>query len=136
MRLSEAVRLGSMLGPQLIGELVNGKGGSCVLGAALLATLGYERWSAAPYWDLMISRYPQLLHQVQHPKLGHTHQTLQSIAVELNNNYHWTREQIAAWIAQTVETPQPKEGGDDNEQRDTSSAAAADRDQEPATVAA
>ena len=102
LRLSEAIRLGAMLKPQVFGILRDGIG-TCALGAALeacgivanhLNNLEYviNRW---PWTDAKFHNCPGCGYW-GYPSAVITH---------LNDAHHWTREQIADW----VETIEPRE---------------------------
>ena len=104
MRLSDAIRLGSMLRPQAFGEFFNG-GGSCALGAASEAA-GLRLTTSGPYADLA-DVFPILNSQsdcVCHVCQSHCIE-LGFVVTHLNDDHRWTRQQIADWVA-TVE-PQP-----------------------------
>jgi len=135
MRLSEAMRLGAMYGPQLKYILTKDNGSNCALGAIVFAIYGVEGWSKAvgERWGPVFNRYPHLIKYTTNPVTKWAG-ILSGVIVDLNNNQSWTRERIADWIEQTFETPQPKEGGDANDYCSTSVATAPDRDQELATV--
>ena len=136
MKLSEAMRLGATMKPQAFGLLRDKRnGGTCALGAVMdaLGVLG-EYNAHVKVQDTWPGLKFESVGEVENPVTGDRYSRWQTI-IDLNNRHRWTRERIADWIEQTFETPQLKEGGDANEQRNTSSAAAADRDQEPATVA-
>ncbi|MBV9085199.1 MAG: hypothetical protein JOZ62_21190 [Acidobacteriaceae bacterium] len=82
MRLSEAIRLGSLLGPQITCYYVAENGGSCALGAAIRA-LGLK----PQYGYAELRRvFPTL------------RQSLVEAIVKRNDSLGWTREQIADWI--------------------------------------
>jgi len=137
MKLSEAMRLGAMMRPQAFGVLINrDTGGTCAIGAVMDAVGILGQFGAH---GRLQEVYPELTFQsvggTINPITGAVYSRWQTI-VDLNNYHKWTRERIADWIEQTFETPQSKEGGDVNEQQcDTGSAAAVDRDQETAGVA-
>jgi hypothetical protein len=82
MLLSEAIRLGAMLGPQVKDYFVVENGGSCALGAAIRA-LGLK-----PQFG-----YAELLRVF--PALR---QSLVQSIVQCNDRLGWTRQQIADWI--------------------------------------
>ena len=98
MRLSEAIRLGAMLGPQAFGATFENEK-SCALGSALRAISITDRpWTAtADVWPFVYTR-------AQHPVLGDTYLVI-TIIRELNDLHRWTREAIADWVA-TVEPPE------------------------------
>jgi hypothetical protein len=99
LQLSEAIRLGAMLRPQVKRSYFR-EGGSCALGAALEST----GMNVSATTDREIAaRWPICDQLVQCPvflrpyldKLGY-------IIVELNDVHGWTREAIADWVA-TIE---------------------------------
>src|SRR5687768_8810316 len=94
MKLSEAIRLGAMLGPQIQGRTFDGDG-SCALGSALLAIGETETYTAA------FKHFPVTHKQAVHPLSGASVSVL-SIVRMLNDADGWTREQIADWVA-TIE---------------------------------
>lgn len=113
LRLSEAIRLGSMLGPQSFGTLFCEDGGSCALGAALRA-IGSD---ISPHWKAIGPKLPLLLARADHPfndaiqsvyvsrvdQQSEVYEgTLWSVIVSLNNTHRWTRERIADWV-ETIE---------------------------------
>ncbi len=122
MKLSEAIRLGSMMKPQAFGVFGSGvEAGpvfgdvlglrvvivtaTCALGAALHA-VGHdmiygdnvmaltEHFSSPAFLSVMNSRCPAC--DVSHHFLGG------NTIAHLNNDHLWTREQIADWV-ETVE---------------------------------
>lgn len=108
MRLSEAIRLGSMLKPQAFGKSYDAHiGGTCAIAAAvdaigLLKTDGGTllnacHLSAVPEaWRLTINQ------RVTCPNC-HVTCRVDGVAAHLNDHHRWTREQIAAWV-ETLET--------------------------------
>jgi hypothetical protein len=103
MKLSEAIRLGSLLRPQGFRALVDPYGGSCALGAAMEAT-GHP--TKAPReiepWDVFPLLTSGLLFRC--PRCHHTNelQGMCGIILCLNDTHKWTRERIADWVA-TIE---------------------------------
>jgi hypothetical protein len=99
MLLSEAMKLGGMLGDQLVGIFVDGEGGSCALGSVMLA-IGYP---VSPYtcgesvWRQVAEIYPTLESLVAVEEKWY-HPMLWDYIVKLNNVEGWTREQIADWL--------------------------------------
>lgn len=95
MRLSEAIRLGAMLKPQIHGEYSTLEG-SCALGAACDAAGS-------------LNGFREILMKVScvcpgdvcwaEPEKG----VLSSIIIHLNDAHLWTREQIADWV-ESMET--------------------------------
>lgn len=105
MKLSEAIRLGSMIRPQAFGDHFRG-GGSCAMGAAMEA-VGMTRGSEEPpEWLAMLSatgiRGCPVCHAPQNNAIG--------VSIHLNDWHRWTREQIADWV-ETIErqTEQPQQ---------------------------
>lgn len=91
MRMYEAMRLGAMLGPQLVGVLVNSAGGFCARGAALLGA-GENNLYMFPVETALRCDCPAgCFLAVPLRNLGYT-------VVHLNNDHRWTREQIADWL--------------------------------------
>lgn len=99
LKLSDAIRLGAMLGPQVFGKSFSGTGdgGSCALGAADLA-IGRTRLLDAFPWafkpvkqtvplDLIPDDYPC------------PEDNLTFLIAYLNDHKRWTRERIADWVA-------------------------------------
>jgi len=95
MKLSEAIRLGSMLRPQAFGKIFDGKS-SCAFGAAQEA-LGL-------HWDFpVVITWPWLDDPLICPACLLTEQLGAAvISSHLNDKHQWTREEIADWVA-TVE---------------------------------
>lgn len=119
LKLSESIRLGSLLYPQARGKIVesflNIRGersyGVCAIGAALLAngfrikqestaTLvcpedlrgGDYRWPGLPVTTL-----------THCPSCGNLTLGPDRICAHLNDRHMWTREQIAAWVQEQEE---------------------------------
>lgn len=102
MKLSDAIRLGAMLRPQVRGDYFFA-GGSCAMGAAAEAC------------GIVSSRDPRLLAFEEKtrcdlalllcPACGAPSRTGTNVVIHLNDLHHWTREQIADW----VETVEPKD---------------------------
>lgn len=115
MRLSEAIRLGSMMGPKIIGERHDGKGGTCALGAieAAHGATGWKCPKRIPAQDL----YPELREEVISPHTG-DQGCLERVIASLSDGRYWhfdtpkyftpwTREAIADWVATIERKPQP-----------------------------
>lgn len=90
MKLSEAIRLGSLLHPQTIGNLIASDGRTCALGAAIQA---YGGLRDADWYTL----WPVLLHVAKCPHCSLTDRT-EFIVIHLNDVVGWTREAIAEWV--------------------------------------
>lgn len=98
MRISDAIRRGAALGPQIFGKLRDGRGGSCAVGAMMLGNNG----------ALLMGR-PELDPAARCPACAiEKHGTLGSAIIHLNDFHKWTREAIADWIEATVEAPKPE----------------------------
>jgi hypothetical protein len=103
MRISEAMRKGAALGPQLFNRLMDDEGGSCAYGAVIKVSTALT--------DILGGMAPEAvcpvgpcahftadgLHRAQQP-VG-----LLRVVVHLNNDHRWTREKIADWIEATYE---------------------------------
>jgi hypothetical protein len=96
MPLSQAIRLGSMLKPQVFGILRN-RWGTCALGAAREAVGVRTRASVKLPWGWIEqeSECPSCADEM----------SVDWIITHLNDNHRWTRERIADWVA-TVEPKQ------------------------------
>jgi hypothetical protein len=96
MRLSEAMRLGTLVTAQAFRALFMGDG-ACAWGAALLAvganserslrSAARRRWP----WAFAVS--------VNCPSCGRSRLVWEVIA-HLNDHHRWTRERIGAWVAE------------------------------------
>lgn len=102
MKFFQAIRLGAMLKPQGFGRLIDG-GATCAMGAALDAcgVLGDVR-SNSEVVVAAAARWPCVLQDVECPIDADAHGALVCIVVHLNDDHHWTREQIADWV-ETIE---------------------------------
>jgi hypothetical protein len=113
MRLSEAMRLGSMLRPQGFGRVLTHDGKSCALGAAYDA-IGELRPSGLMFKEIALIRdaWP-VLHQeaIQCPACAKTPRmddgTFSGNITHLNDDHRWTREQIADWVETLESARQP-----------------------------
>lgn len=95
MRLSEAIRLGSMLHPQSFGWLrAYGSDdaivATCAMGAAEEVGCDTEEYKAG---------------KVACPECPNLAGSLYGVVVHLNDGHRWTREAIADWVA-TIESAQ------------------------------
>jgi hypothetical protein len=101
MRLSEAILLGSTLGPQHFGDLFDPTNptSTCALGAALLAT-NKTSHNVATQWAFGIRAIDNPPIKVGRFRLVGT--SLFYVVVRLNDIKKWPRERIAEWVA-TVE---------------------------------
>ena len=121
MRLSEAIRLGAMLRPQVSGSLFK-DGGSCVLGAMLEATGTEYDEDFHLYTAALYARWPWSKEKrFTCPECdwldwqGNKHAHLESVLIHLNNSnfmdHRWTRERIADWVA-TIEPTEAECAGE------------------------
>ena len=106
MKLSEAIRLGAMLRP----PGPNGRSWphkSCVLqaGAEALGLTWNNPLTSAPYAELR-ERYRFLNGKVSCPACNTREIEVIAALYHLNDQHHWSREQIADWLEREVE---PKE---------------------------
>lgn len=102
MKLSAAIRIGSMTTRKIIGILNDGKNGRCALGAAADAC-GYKWVGGYPQgaYDFLRKTFPILNTYTYRSFIDLRQDTsiLQKIYV-LNDTGSMTREQIADWIEQ------------------------------------
>jgi hypothetical protein len=112
MRLSEAILLGSTLGPQVFGSLFDPSepGSSCALGAAFEAIghdtkqfAAWKNWLAEPYQEC-----PAGCVAVPARPGNDSYTNVGQVIAHLNDYHHWTRARIAKWVA-TVEPQEPSE---------------------------
>ncbi len=99
--LAEAIRSGSRRRPeQAFGTYFEGNARSCALGAAYegMYRLPREIGSARP--QHLERLFDCLDNTIKHcPEKCRKMLTLGAMIVHLNDDHHWTREQIAAWVA-------------------------------------
>lgn len=105
MKLSEAIRLGSMLKPQGFGELFthlgDGRLASCAIGAAEDAIYG-EQNEASDYDADEGAVYVKFMGILRTfagcPACSFGPHWVQQVVHHLNDHHRWTREQIADWV--------------------------------------
>lgn len=103
MKLSDAIRLGSMMKPQGFVSMLNG-GRSCALGAAMDAI---GRLNGFTVTDMAADSWPFLNDKVGLPcGCDSTDWAWKDVITHLNDSHEWTREAIADWV-QTIEDAQP-----------------------------
>ena len=111
LRLSEAIRLGAMMLPEVHGPMFGKRDdqicGACAIGTALYAVgtmADRMRWVINSSLSEFSRHWPWTkeyrIHPIDGIKLSACH-----IIVTLFEMHHWTREQIADW----VETIEPRE---------------------------
>jgi hypothetical protein len=94
MKLSEAILLGAMMGPQAFRALFRDDG-ACALGAALLAVGPASEQSIRSVFD----RWPWASTvSANCPGCGRSCPVF-GVITHLNDHHRWTREQIAGWVA-------------------------------------
>jgi hypothetical protein len=108
LKLSEAIRLGSMMVPKTTRALFcfDGDGqviAACALGAARLA-LG-PKWASKSAEDLIFIREWEDLFRIQVHNPVHDPafsfpniRRLDDVIISLNDGYGWTRQRIADWV--------------------------------------
>lgn len=94
LKLSEAIRLGSMMRPQCFEDYYR-NGGSCALGAALEA-VGHPFGNNHPGREE--DRWPILLTVDAMPCPEHCGQPMFNAITHLNDFHRWPRERIADWV--------------------------------------
>lgn len=110
MKLSDAIRLGSMMKPQGFFSGVDSSGGSCAFGAALEA-IGRQVGSMV-LGVTHVEDWHDLFHGRTLASLpcGCDPSSLTNFVfgavIHLNDQHQWTREAIADWV-QTIEDAQP-----------------------------
>ena len=98
MRLSEAIRLGAMLGPQCFGDGFGPNNATCAIGAALLAA--GQKDSSVSIWEV----FPITSLPYKCPVCGagsnylHIKHGFGWAITHLNDAHRWTRERIADWV--------------------------------------
>ncbi len=125
MKLSEAIRLGAMLGPQCHGPYIQVNRttlatlmgypviervecATCAMGAALLAVGRRDLLGLTPDYVNPQSVFPDLDRYVDCAPIGRSG-NIYNIIVFLNDRLFWTREQIADWVRTVEETDQVTE---------------------------
>lgn len=99
MKLSEAIKLGAMTGPQVFGNYIEEGGGTCALGAALRAVGEPE--------CLEEEQFPILDQLADCPECGPIiGSRVWDVVAHLNDDHRLTREAIADWV-QTIEDAKP-----------------------------
>lgn len=96
MRLSEAIRLGAMLGPQALGWFHDDVGGTCALGAAKAAVGSATIAGFEPVLRFSPVTCPACQQCFTTTEQVHA---LGAMIVHLNDGHRWTREQIAELVA-------------------------------------
>jgi hypothetical protein len=101
MKLSDAIRLGAMTGPQCFSGYFGEGSSSCAMGSALIA-VGATHGGYGAIWDV----FPEALLVVPScPSCGESLNCVADGVYHLNDDHLWTREAIADWV-ETVEQAQ------------------------------
>lgn len=109
MKLSEAILLGSISNGQAFYALKDRDGNTCAMGAAMTSigmdienTYSYEQRDQLPnIFPILLVPVPSLPGELIWPDyVEYKYQTVWEAIVVLNNEYKWTRPQIAAWVAE------------------------------------
>ena len=115
MRLSEAMRLGSMVVPPIRGPIFDRTGGvicgACAIGAAMYAAGSEEdrtRWMSYCLVSDAESFWPWTRRRIAHPIRSEDYWDVLGIVIDLFEEYGWSREQIADWV-ESVEAAQASE---------------------------
>lgn len=98
MLLSECIRLGAMLGPQLRKNLIDGSGASCAIGSAMLA--GSLVATGENSKTMKIERLLQVHQALDAMFPGLKYETREEIVFRNNQSRH-TREEIADWLVES-----------------------------------
>ena len=96
MKLSEAIRAGAKLTPQVKGELVF-DGATCALGAAYHAVSGNIPIMTMNTEEVVRYLGIDTKKKVWCPVTEHW-KTIQDAIIDLNDDYGWSREKIADWL--------------------------------------
>lgn len=113
MKLSEAIRLGAMMGPPTHDRWTGKDGSSCVVGAALLSAGIVERPILSKgFREVFLARFPIVEHLPPCPQCGEDniarHGGSNPIHWGLQHLFHehrWSREDIADFV-ETIEREQ------------------------------
>lgn len=115
MLLSDAMRLGAMMGPQLFNKLTDVTGASCAMGSIQIASGAINGAAAFYNYQELANKFPSLHWSVKYEHLElfelseisqdlidfykqSEHLILCWLIVELNNRHRYSREQIADFI--------------------------------------
>ena len=98
LELAEAIAAGARQRPQAFGTYFSEDGGSCALGAAYEGAywLPHEVSSVRPRLDRLFDCLENVRRRC--PVGCNKRLPLNSIILHLNDDHHWTREQIVDWL--------------------------------------
>jgi hypothetical protein len=110
MTLSEAIRLGSMVGAQAFGRLWGRDGSSCALGAALRAVGATTVDSGGNITTDLRKSWPWVLNSSRPltcpcPACPMEATCIAGVIVHLNDSHHWTRRAIADFVERFEPAP-------------------------------
>lgn len=109
MKLSEAIRAGARMGPQVkfsyVEKASDGRIFSCALGAAGLAAFG-PLFKEGKMSFALSEKFPVMRQVVICPERGSLCELAVAI-VRLNDFYRWSREQIADWVESVERASEP-----------------------------
>jgi hypothetical protein len=97
MKLSAAIRIGSMTTKQIKGNYSDGGNGRCALGAALDAA-GIRVDNSVFIGRRLIEVFPIVIKPVKSPVGSNIFQELGPNVSTLNDDWGWSRERIADWV--------------------------------------
>ena len=120
LKLSEAIRLGATLHPQATGVYAVGNAhgevlATCALGAALVA-IGQNPMIASELDDIPAEWIPPGGFLCPACLYGDYSNHLDNMVGHLNDDHHWTREQIADWVETVEQEHRPVEQSELEEQ--------------------
>jgi hypothetical protein len=101
LELADAIAAGARRRPiQAFGEYFDGHGGSCALGAAYEGAyaLPDDAHAIRPRLDRLFDCLENVRRKC--PEGCNKRLPLNAIILHLNDDHHWTREQIVAWLKQ------------------------------------
>ncbi|HSL23803.1 MAG TPA: hypothetical protein VK886_19880 [Vicinamibacterales bacterium] len=108
VELAKAILTGANRRPlQSFGEYFGPEGGSCALGAAYEGILLLPRH--VEHFRPKVWRLFSILEDVSRscPEGCRKHIPIGALIVHLNDDHHWSRERIAAWLQGEVTEPKP-----------------------------
>jgi hypothetical protein len=95
MKLSTAIRIGSMTTKQIRIDATDDGNGRCAMGAAIDACGVVVSRTGWP--EQITTLFPHINRLVENPATGE-YESLMSAIYILNDHCEWTREQIADWV--------------------------------------
>ena len=100
LELAEAIAAGAQRRPQAFGAYFSDDGGSCALGAAYEGAYALPREvrTVRPRLDRLFDCLENVRKKC--PEGCNKRLALNAIILHLNDDHHWTREQIVDWLKQ------------------------------------